>query len=317
MVPPEYLIQPAKSLEEASAFWWPLIRDLGWNRSAADGPMHFHAALDGQSWLLITPEKEKTPQGCVVAFPYPNKTAWIGFFIMNESYRGQGLGGVLWRAMDKIWNLRGTEIIGLDGVQEQVKTYERRGFIDTARIPLMVGSAEDFRKAAYTPGSDNKDGIVKDIKTVDRSALAQLDQALTGLDRSVYWSTSNVLSRDDVFGYTYSALSSPASITGFVLVRGCEEGHRIGPLYAPSPAIAADLLYLTMQHPSIANSSGSLIAELFGPNTESKAVFKSLGWKEVGIEYHRMWYKGKVPTPQNEGGRGIKGMFAIFDAGCG
>lgn len=312
-----HLIQPAKSLEEASALWWPLIRDLGWNRSAADGSMHFHAALDGQSWLLITPEKEQKPQGCVVAFPYPNKTAWIGFFIMTESYRGKGLGGALWRAMDKIWSLRGTDMIGLDGVEEQAKTYERRGFVATARIPLMVGSAGDFRRAAYTPGSDNEDGTFKDIKTVDRSALAHLDQALTGLDRSVYWNTSNVLSRDDVFGYAYSPLSSSASITGFILVRSCEEGHRIGPLYAPSPAIAAHMLYLTMEHPFIANSSGSLVAELFGPNTESKSVFKSLGWKELGVEYHRMWYKGKVPTPQSEGGEGIKGMFVIFDAGCG
>ncbi len=88
--PSKYKIHTACSLKEATALWWPLIRDLGWNRASADGPMHYHAARDGQSWLLVTPAGETQPQGCVVALPYSNKTAWIGFFLMNEAYRGQG-----------------------------------------------------------------------------------------------------------------------------------------------------------------------------------------------------------------------------------
>jgi hypothetical protein len=37
----------------------------------------------------------------------------------------------------------------------------------------------------------------------------------------------------------------------------------------------------------------------------------------VGLGYHRMWLNGKVPQEQQEGGKGAKGMFAIFDAGAG
>lgn len=81
--------------------------------------------------------------------------------------------------------------------------------------------------------------------------------------------------------------------------------------------MATHLLRLVMQHPPVAESNGSLIAEVFGANAEANKVFESLGWKDVGVEYHRMWYEGRVPGPQQDERLGTKGMFAIFDAACG
>ena len=332
-----HLIYPATSLEEVSSLWYPLIRDLGWNRSEADGPTHFHAAQDGRTWLLVTPHDAAStsnsseseadsgsvspsakPQGCVVALPYPNGTGWIGFFIMNEAYRGKGLGGKLWRGMDSIWKQNGIDVVGLDGVAEQVKTYERRGFVDVGRIPLMMCSAEAV--ATYNKHKDEHPVYLKpeaqfqDIRTAEGTGLAALDLAHTGLDRTRYWVTSKLLEREDVFGYVYYDNSK---LAGFILVRGCEDGHRIGPLYAPSAEVATQLLGLVMQYPSVRDSRKSLVAEIFGSNVQGKKVFESLGWHGVGVEYHRMWLHGKVPKEQHEGGQGTKGMFAIFDAACG
>jgi GNAT superfamily N-acetyltransferase len=313
MAPPLHLIHSASSIEEASALWWPLIRDLGWNRSSEDGHMHLHAAIDGKTWLLITPDSEEKPQGCVVALPYPNSTGWIGFFVMNEVYRGKGLGGALWRAMEKTFQEYKTNIIGLDGVEEQVPTYTRRGFVDTSRIPVMQCTPAAVQKAITSP---DEEGTTHDIRITPRSYLAAIDLAHTGLDRSIYWLTSPLLTRSDTFGYTYSP--TPTSpLTSLILIRSCTDGHRIGPLYASSPAIATHLLRRAMQHPSIATSSGSLVAEVFGANPDAKQVFEELGWTGVGVEYHRMWFGGRVPQEQREGGKGVKGMFAVFDAGCG
>ncbi|KAF2626093.1 hypothetical protein BU25DRAFT_411928 [Macroventuria anomochaeta] len=339
MAPTPHLIHSANSLSEASSLWYPIICDLGWNRSEADGSMHYHAALDGKTWLLITPRiassasdnsgseadtgsgsvsSSAKPQGCVVALPYPNGTGWIGFFIMSEAYRGKGLGGKLWRSMEKVWEQECVEVMGLDGVEEQVPTYLRRGFVDVGRIPLMVCLAEDVAKssadAKRKEGYERPAGEFEDISKANREDLAALDLAHTGLDRSRYWVTSNLLDRDDGFGYIHYTDSEP---TGFILVRGCEDGHRIGPLYAPSSVVATHLLRLVMQHPSVAESTGSLVAEVFGTNVEGKKVFGALGWKDTGVEYHRMWYKGKVPEEQGAAGLGTKGMFAIFDAACG
>lgn len=106
-------------------------------------------------------------------------------------------------------------------------------------------------------------------------------------------------------------------LSSFVLVRRCEEGFRVGTLFAPSAAVATCLMRLVVQHSSVAGSKGSLIAEVFGANAEANKVFESLGWEDVGVEYHRMWYEGRVPGPQQDEWLGTKGMFAIFDAACG
>lgn len=334
MAPPPHRIHPSKTLEETSALWYPMIRSLGWNRSAADGPMHYHAAADGQTWLLLTPEQASTattpdaspdsssssvtqvskPQGCVAAFTFSNGTGWIGFFILDAAYQGEGLGGALWRGMDDIWARAGVEVIGLDGVEEQVATYARRGFVDVGRIPLMVCSAEDVARVNREGGGAEPEGVFGDVRKASRIDLAELDRKLTGLQRDRYWISSDLLERDDVFGYAHYL---DAKLAGFVLVRGCEEGHRIGPLLAPSLAVASHLLRLVMQHKSVAMSKGTLIAEVFGGNLDARSVFKKLRWMDAGVEYHRMWCQGKVPEAQAKGGLGTKGMFAIFDAACG
>lgn len=272
--------------------------------------MHHHAALDGQSWLLITPQDNFSPRGCVLALPFSNRTGWIGFFLVSASHRGQGLGGALWRGMDAVWAQNGTSVIGLDGVEEQVPTYMRRGFVDVGRIVLMSCSAsalKDYPEVA-------SDGNVRDIREADREALRKLDEMHTGLDRGRYWVSSGLLDRVDVFGFAHYVDST---LDGFVLVRGCEEGHRVGPLFAPSSVVATQLLRRVMQHPAITKSGGSLIVEVFGVNAEARKVFEELGWSYAGVEYHRMWYEGRAPEPQQDGGLGAKGMFAIFDAACG
>lgn len=300
--------------------------------------MHYHAALDGQTWLLVTPDQPSAPaspqdtkntstssgslapepQGCVNALTFPNGTGWVGFFILNAAYRGQGLGGALWRGMEPIWKQAGVETIGLDGVQEQVATYARRGFVDVGRIPLMVCSADTVARVNHggqgAEWYEAPEGAFRDVHQVNRGELAKLDRDMTGLQRDRYWISSDLLERDDVSGYAHYL---DTKLAGFVIVRGCEEGHRIGPLFAPSSAVASHLLRLLMQHPSIAKSSGSLIAEIFGANADARSVFKGLGWNYVGVEYHRMWYQGRIPEPQAKGGLGTKGMFAIFDAACG
>lgn len=217
--------------------------------------------------------------------------------------------------MDAVWQSNGTQMIGLDGVEEQVPTYTRRGFVDVGRIPLMVCSASGV-KGLRAEGDLVPEGKFGDLREVDRGEVARLDCELTGLNRTKYWVSSDLLEREDVFGFTYSSASNK-ELSGFVLVRGCAEGHRIGPLFAPSSTIAAHLLKSVMQHPSITASTGSLIAEVFGANKEAKSVFKKLGWTDAGVEYHRMWYKGKLPEAQQEGGIGTKAMFAVFDAACG
>lgn len=266
---------------------------------------------------MLVPEGSGKPEGCVVAFTYPNSTGWVGFFILNASVRGKGLGRELWKELEAAWRASNTTVIGLDGVQEQVGTYNRRGYEDCARIHLMTRPS--LKQKPFGPTAllaDEKGEKLLSIKEANPQVLAKLDLEHTGLDRSAYWAQEALLSRKDAYGYALQHTSADKSnVAGYILVRRCEHGHRFGPLYAETFTQAQLLLHTAMK--DISESDGSMIAEIFGSNQEGRKVFEQLGWEYTGIDYHRMWLGGRVPKEQLEGGKGTKGMFAIFDACAG
>jgi hypothetical protein len=153
---------------------------------------------------------------------------------------------------------------------------------------------------------------VVDMREVDSKELAALDLGHTGLDRSVLWTHEALFARQDSYGY---AIVTDGDLVGSVLVRRCEHGHRIGPLYAGSYAQAQALLELAMNR--VRDSKGSYVAEVFGTNPAGKKLFEELGWDWAGIDYTRMWLGGRVTKEQQADGKGAKGMFATFDACAG
>lgn len=285
------------------------------NRHELDAQTHFTVAQNGQDWLLLIPAGTDEPVGMVIGFKFPNRTGWVGFFIVDKNYQGKGWGGLLFKAMLDAYSEIGIQMVGLDAVKEQVKTYERRGFVEAAKIKIMTCTPEKELATKYGGLELTKGYKAIDIMEADMGAIADLDRMHTGLDRRVLWAKS-LFSRPDAFGFAIISTTTE-ELSGFILVRRCEHGHRFGPLFADSNAHASSLLQLAMSHPSVSESSGSLIAEVFGPNENSVDVFSHLGWQWTKMDYHRMWLNGRVPVEQQQGGRGQEGMFAIFDASEG
>lgn len=285
------------------------------NRDELDAQTHFTVAQNGQDWLILIPAGTNEPIGMVIGFKFPNHTGWVGFFIVDKQYQGRGWGGILFKAMLDTYNKIGIQMVGLDAVKEQVKTYERRGFVEAAKIKIMTREPEEDLTTKYGVVQLNNDYKAIDIKEVDADTIADLDRMHTGLDRGVLWAKA-LFSRPDAFGFAIIS-STTEELSGFILVRRCEHGYRFGPLLAASNDHASALLQLAMSHPSVSKSSGSLIAEVFGPNENSVNVFSNMGWQWAKVDYHRMWLNGRVPVEQQQGGRGQKGMFAIFDASEG
>ncbi|KAF2830363.1 hypothetical protein CC86DRAFT_443379 [Ophiobolus disseminans] len=308
---PGFAVRSATSIEEAKALWWPLMQELGWNRAVDDAKVHYEVAGNGNNWLLLIPDSTEKPEGMVVPFIYPNGTAWVGFFIINAAFRGKGLGRELWKEMELVFRTAGTTVIGLDGVEMQVETYKRRGFVDCARIPLMARASLETEPINVTWSLDDAVEL-QDIRDIDPRLLSKLDLEHTGLDRSAYWATGILTSRLYALGY---AIVLDGEITGFIYARHCQDGVRVGPLYAASYSQARQLLHKLMN--DYTRKSGSFVAESFGPNAEGMKLFEELGWKYAELSYHRMWLNGNVPVEQREGGKGTKGMYAIFDACAG
>lgn len=264
----------------------------------------------------MIPKGSEEPVGMVIGFKYANQTGWVGFFIINKEYQGRGWGGTLFNVMLDSYKQNGIHTVGLDAVQEQVKTYERRGFVEAARINLMTRVSAHELPVDYGDKRPKQGYTVTDIKQVDTSDVADLDRTHTGLHRQALWTKEALFSRPDAFGFAIVSDTSK-ELRGFILVRRCEHGHRVGPLIADCIDHASLLLQLAMSHPSVSTSTGSFIAEIFGPNENGMRVFSDLGWQSAGLDYHRMWLNGRVPIEQQQGGQGPKGMFAVFDASEG
>lgn len=284
------------------------------NRDADDAITHFHAARDGKDWLLLIDQETNKAEGCIVAFNYPNNTGWVGFFILNAPIRGNGFGGALMKEAQASFNASNTAVVGLDGVREQVNTYGRRGFHDCAKVHLLTRPSLKEKPLPATQSQNvGIKGELRDIKSVNPKLLTKFDLDFTGLERPAYYNA--LLAREDVFGYALFSTSNPQELRGCILVRRCEHGHRFGPLYAETYSEALRLLYVAMNR--LSESSGSMVAEIFGPNPQGRKVFEELGWAWAGVDYHRMWLNGVVPKEQAEGGKGTRSMFAIFDACAG
>ncbi|KAF2465609.1 uncharacterized protein BDR25DRAFT_346126 [Lindgomyces ingoldianus] len=272
----DFMVRPAVSVQEAREVWWPLMKELGWNRDYDDAATHYHVSRNGSGWLILIPRETGKPEGCVVAFTYPNGTGWVGFFIVNAAYRGNGWGRALWKALEESYNTTSTAIVGLDGVEAQVNTYRRRGFEDMARIKLMVRPSlveKPLATARPKPGGEEQ---IVDIRDVDTKALAKLDLAHTGLERTALWTQDALFFRKDAFGHALLSNShGTTKLSGFVLVRRCEHGHRFGPLYAGTYDQALLLLQTSME--AIQESKGSMIAEIFGSHPEGMKVFEEQG----------------------------------------
>ncbi|UKZ78776.1 hypothetical protein TrVFT333_006521 [Trichoderma virens FT-333] len=312
----DFTVQSGTSLVQVKDLWWSQMRELGWNRDELDAKTHFMVAQNGQDWLVLIPKGKKEPSGMVIGFKYLNQTGWVGFFIINKEYQGRGWGGILFNAMLDSYKQNGIHIVGLDAVKEQVKTYERRGFVEAARIKLMTRVSANELPVNYGDKQPKPGFIVTDIKEIDGINLADLDHKHTGLQRQALWTEEALLSRPDAFGFAIISNISK-ELQGFILVRRCENGHRVGPLIADCIDHASLLLQLAMAHPRVSSSTGSLIAEIFGANENGISVFSELGWQWAGLDYHRMWLNGRVPAEQQEGGQGSRGMFAVFDASEG
>jgi predicted N-acetyltransferase YhbS len=106
----------------------------------------------------------------VIPFTYPNNTGWVAFFVMNAGYRGKGLGRELWKEMELVFRNAGTTMIGLDGVEEQVETYKRRGYVDCARIPLMMRDSIQDNPIDMTWGQEDLVEL-QDLRDVDPAYL--------------------------------------------------------------------------------------------------------------------------------------------------
>jgi len=331
-----YLVRPARDAREF-VLWWKFMKQLKWNRGFWDLETWMHPTVECNMLLLIEKASNKII-GHVGAAIYDNSVGWIYAFVIAEKYRGKGLGRPLFKAAQTVLEKCEVQTIGLDGVPMQKGTYERRGFVASTQGEVLILDRPLVAKQPLPGNAIDPSHIVLNIFDIPLPLLVQHELKYTGFQRSRLWNRGNLFDRIDVEGFAVVTRDDPQTvddIRAWVLLRRCEEGSRIGPLYADDVASARTALAKVMEaaddeYNTVSGGGGqvdwphekiiedcTLSAEVWGGNPHATKLFEELGWRRVGMHYHRMWLNDKAPPEQRPGQEADKHAFAWFDAATG
>ena len=152
----------------------------------------------------------------------------MGFFIVHPDYRANGIGRTLWqqRRDTLLTRLQKDAAIGMDGVVAMQPFYQKGGF-DIA-----------YRDERYekTGSSYPIHPLVHSIIEEDFEAVTALDLECFGVARPHFLSLWLKASNAKAFKYV-----DHNKMLGFAVIRQCQTGYKIGPLFAEDETVAAAL----------------------------------------------------------------------------
>ncbi|MDI7861165.1 GNAT family N-acetyltransferase [Rhizobiaceae bacterium n13] len=197
---------------------WAAIE--GWNPGLGDAEAFRCADPDGFIGCFVN---EELAAG-ISAVAYDEGFGFIGLYICQPRFRGQGFGRRVW---DAGMAYLGDRTIGLDGVSEQQANYASIGFAPHYETVRWSGSP-----AAVPSPPQN----MLPVEDGDHADLLAFDRLHFPAARETFLKTwlspphKAFLARD------------AGGIAGYAVIRGCREGFKIGPLFAAGDDIAGELL---------------------------------------------------------------------------
>ena len=206
------------------ALSWAAIE--GWNPGLHDAKTYFLA--DPNGFLLA--EFDGEPIGCISAIKYSPDFAFIGFYLVKPEFRGQGYGMQLWQAAMSY--LSGCNI-GLDGVAAQQANYQKSGF-------QLAYANVRFQGEVSLVNADKPNklkGAAVPLGTVPLSSLFTYENAFFPADRTAF--VQAWVEQDDANALAYV---DEGSVQGYGVIRQCQTGYKIAPLFADSPEVATSLI---------------------------------------------------------------------------
>lgn len=218
----------------------------GWNPGYHDADCFFAADPEG---FLIGRLGDRTV-ATISAVRYGGGYGFVGFYIVDPAYRGQGYGFAIWKAA--MARLAG-RTIGLDGVVDQQDNYRTSGFVLAHRNVRYEGSAA-------APPSKAPD--IVPLATLSPEAVVAYDRAFFPDNREAFLTAWLRQPESTALGCL-----DRGALTGIGMLRRCRNGHKIGPLFADTPE-AAERLFLALQ--AHAESNAPIFLDV--PETNPAAV---------------------------------------------
>ena len=225
----EYTIRTMRPEELAIALDWAKLEN--WNPGREDAAAFFAADPGG----FLIGELEGEAVATVSAVRYGNDFGFIGLYIVKPEYRGRGYGLAIWQAA--CGRLNGV-VAGLDGVVAQQANYRKSGFELAYRHIRFRGRTE------AGPFS----GKARNLTLHDFEQLSELDRQYFGTDRTAFLRAFAFAPGTRTVG-----ISGSGELTGFGIIRRCVEGWKIGPVFAPDQAGAAEIVTALLHTGSVEN----------------------------------------------------------------
>jgi predicted GNAT family N-acyltransferase len=266
-----FLIQKATQTDFEQVVQW--AENEGWNPGLDDLETFYQTDPDG---FLVGILDDKIIASISVV-KYNQAYGFLGFYITDQTYRGQGYGIQVWT---KGIEYLKSATIGLDGVVDQQDNYIASGF-------EFFGRNIRYSGVPKSTHIQNQDVTIQTISKNDFSWINALDQKCFGCDRQLF--LRNWISWQDQNRQTLAVYKN-AKPCGFGTIRKCKSGYKIGPLFS-TDSDAASLLFDALSNLTPENSEITL--DVPEQNARAIELANSFDLQPV-FETARM-YKGPRP----------------------
>jgi GNAT superfamily N-acetyltransferase len=210
---------------------------------------------------------------------YDPAYAFLGFYIVDPAYRGHGYGFALWQQAIRH---AGPRKIGLDGVVAEQENYRRSGFGLAYRNIRFGGVAPDAASLE----------IAEDITI---TPLNEATQQMQRFDRHIFPAARPAFLKAWIGARGHHAVAAyrGEDLAGYGVIRPCEVGFKIGPLFAADRGVAQALLQSLLVNASVVRGTDQIFLDVPEPNKDAMALAQEIGLAPV-FETARM-YTGAAP----------------------
>ncbi|MDF0592788.1 GNAT family N-acetyltransferase [Methanotrichaceae archaeon M04Ac] len=266
----DFIVRRMRRDEVELAIDWAAYE--GWNPGINDAECFYSADPAGLFVGLLDDE----PVGCISAVSYGSAFGFLGLYIVREERRGRGFGMSLWR---QAMNHLGERNVGLDGVVGEQENYKKSGFRLLHRSIRFQGTG--------TGDGRSYPGIVE-IAEVPFQDLLNYDTRHFPAERGQF--LKSWIAQENSAGF---AFIGDGRIEGYGLLRRCQTGFKIGPLFAEDGRVAESLFSALAGR---AERGAPVYLDVPEPNSSALSLAARHGMAEI-FETARMYTRGDPGLP--------------------
>lgn len=214
-----YIVERMNEAEVQLAVAWAARE--GWNPGLNDAKCFFET--DPHGFFAGKLDGKVIAIGSAVI--YDTEFAFCGFYIVDQLHRGQGYGLTL---TQKRLAYIGDRNAGIDGVLTMLDKYARLGY-------KLAHNNARYQCLHDLPPSHPNDHIIS-LADVAFDILVTFDRCYFPAERRIF--LRNWIAQP---GGNALAYVKDGELLGYGVIRPCQQGFKIGPLFAEHPSIANEL----------------------------------------------------------------------------